>query len=394
MPLPPPTADELAHSERLRAVIRAEIEARGPIDFERYMQLALYAPGLGYYSAGAAKLGAAGDFVTAPELGALYARTVARAIAPVLRETRGELVEIGAGSGAFAVDVLPALAALDALPERYAIVEISADLRERQRARIDERAPAYAARLVHLDAPPAVRWRGVLFANEVVDALPVRRFVARRDGTLAALGVACDAAGEFRGVELPADAVLAAEVARREAEVARALDHEGPVWQRPYRSEIVPGLPAWFAAVAGTLESGLALFIDYGYPRREYYLPERRDGTLICHYRHRVHDDPFAHVGLSDITASVDFTALAEAGAAIGFELGLYTSQAQFLIANGLTEIAAETPVADERERILRTQEIRRLTLPGEMGERFKVMALTRGIGLPQRRAVDHSGRL
>src|SRR5687767_4111589 len=195
MALPQPHPDEREHSARLCALIRDEIRAQGPIDFARFMDLALYAPGLGYYSAGKAKFGPAGDFVTSPELGPLYARAIARAVAPILRETGGDFVELGAGSGAFAVDLLHALAALDALPGAYRIVETSADLRERQRARIEASAPEHAARVEHLDAPPSAAWRGVLFANEVVDALPVRRFVARRDGGIAALGVTCDEEG-------------------------------------------------------------------------------------------------------------------------------------------------------------------------------------------------------
>jgi len=394
MPLPQPTPDELEHSQRLCALIRDEIAARGPIDFARYMALALYAPGLGYYSAGAAKFGAAGDFVTAPELGGLYAGTIARAVAPVLRETRGDFVELGPGSGAFAADVLAALERLDALPARYLIVETSADLRERQRERLAARVPALAPCVQHLDAPPAEPWRGVLFANEVVDALPVQRFVARRDGRTAALGVTCDAAGEFHGIEIEADDALRARVERIEQEVAAALGQPAPVWRRPYRSESLPQLTEWFRAVAGRLRQGLALFVDYGYPRAEYYLPERRDGTLVCHYRHRAHDDPFAHVGLQDITAFVDFTALAEAGAASGFALATFTTQAQYLLANGLTDLLAETAMRDERERVMLAQEVRKLTLPGEMGERFKVMAFSRGVEVRTRRAVDQSHRL
>jgi SAM-dependent MidA family methyltransferase len=394
MPLPTPTPEELGHSEQLVALIREEIRASGPIDFARFMALALYAPGLGYYSAGKAKFGPAGDFTTAPELGALYAGTIARALAPVLRETGGDFVELGAGSGAFAADVLGALAALDAAPARYRIVETSADLRERQRMHLEACVPALAARVEHLDGPPGESWQGVLFANEVVDALPVTRFVARRDGRLARLGVTCDARGEFHGIELEPDEALAALVGRIEQDVAAARGEAPPVWQRPYRSECLPELRAWFASVAGTLSRGACVFVDYGYPRREYYLPERRDGTLVCHYRHRAHGDPFAHVGLQDITAFVDFTALAEAGAACGFSLSSYTTQAQYLLANGLTELFEEGAAEGDRERIALAQEVRCLTLPGEMGERFKVMVFARGVDVPNRRAIDHSHRL
>jgi SAM-dependent MidA family methyltransferase len=382
--VPAPGEDALAHSERLSALIRAQVQAAGgAIPFSRFMELALYAPGLGYYSAGARKFGADGDFVTAPELGPVFARCVADAIAPVLREL-GEgvaLFELGGGSGAFAADALRHLDALDAAPAEYLLLEPAADLRERQQARLREALPApLFARCRWLDGPPERDWRGVLFANEVLDALPTPRFV-KREGEVYEEHVVIDADGRFLRVDQPADALLRAAVRHVER------DTEAPL-PDGYRSEVLPQLPYWIQAIGGLLREGVMLFADYGYPRAEYYRPERRDGTFLCHYRHRAHDDPFFLPGLQDLTASVDFTALAEAGVNAGFEFAGYCSQASFLLANGLParleEIAA---LDDEAARYRAAQAVKRLTLPGEMGERFQVMAFQRGVDFRPRLA-------
>lgn len=388
--LPTPGADERALTDRLAAQIRAEIAAGGPMPFSRWMMLCLYAPGLGYYSAGRTKFGPAGDFVTAPELGDLYARCLARAFAPTLRELGDEadFVELGGGSGAFALAALREFAATDALPRRYLLLEPSADLRQRQRERAArELPPELAARLDWIERPPERPWRGVLFANEVVDALPTTRF-ALQGGEVFEEHVGLD--GErFVRIDRPADALVAGAVRH----VERALDAP---FADGYRSEILPQLPYWLQAVAATLEAGALLFVDYGYPRREFYLPERRDGTLVCHYRHRVHADPLHWPGLSDITAFVDFTALAEAGTGAGFDFVGYAPQGQFLLASGLLELADARVDLPEAERLRRVAEIKRLTLPGEMGERFQAIAFARGVGevLPGLRAFDLSGRL
>jgi SAM-dependent MidA family methyltransferase len=368
--LPDPTSDELAHSAQLVQHIRAEIAAHGALDFERYMALALYAPGLGYYSAGRTKLGAAGDFVTAPELGDVFARCVARALAPALGTGR-MLLELGAGSGRLAADALAELSRIDALPDEYWILETSADLRQRQQQCLRQRVPELSARVRWLDAPPTTPWRGALFANEVVDALPVRAFSVRADGVQARC-VDARADGGLAWCEQAADPELAAAVAQV-IEDAEAL-------QLPYRSELVPRLGEWFAAVAGELAEGVALFIDYGYPRREYYLPQRQDGTLVCHYRQRMHTDPLWLPGLSDISASVDFTALAEAGHAAGFLPACYASQAQFLLACGLEQVADIGGARSSVAQLQLATQVRRLTLPGEMGERFQALAFTRGM--------------
>lgn len=370
--LPQPSPDELAHSERLAALIRAEIQAAdGALDFTRYMELALYAPGLGYYSAGAAKFGAAGDFVTAPELGFVFARCVARAIAPTLRETRGDILELGPGSGALAAELLAELERLDALPARYFLLERSADLRERQRERVLRQCPHLQERCVWLDAPPAKPWHGALIANEVVDALPVRTFALRDEG-LFARAVGVDGDGRFVWREIPAGAALRADTAHFVPD-ASALP-------RPFMSEYCPTLVPWLAEVTRNLEHGAAWFIDYGYSRAAYYAPQRANGTLRCHFRQRAHDDPLILPGLQDITAHVDFDALREAGAAAGFAVDATDFQAQFLMRNGLGEVFAEAyaNAADEAARYALAQEVKRLTLPGQMGEAFRIMTFWR----------------
>ena len=376
--LPEPSADERALSETLAAKIRAEILARGPIDFARYMALCLYAPGLGYYSAGKQKFGAAGDFITAPELGDVFARCVARAIAPAVRGG-GEVLELGAGSGALAATLIAELDALGAPPARYRILETSADLRERQAHRL----AAFGARVEWLDAPPESAWSGALVANEVIDALPVRRF-ALRDSGLFAQRVGVDARGAFGLVEAPADEALAACVAKL------------PPLDPPYVSEVLPELPAWIDAVTRSLARGAALFVDYGYVAREYYRADRVDGTLVCHYRHRAHADPLILPGLQDLTAFVDFTALAHAGVAARLELACYASQSRFLLASGLPEILEASATLAPRELAMIAQQVRRLTLPGEMGERFQAMLFTRAMDAGEFAcaAVDMSARL
>lgn len=375
-PLPEPGPDAREHSAQLSAFIRSQIRAAGgAVPFSRYMELALYAPGLGYYSAGSRKFGAEGDFVTAPELGPVFAECVAQAVAPVLRELGDDanFFELGGGSGAFAEAALKRLDALGALPMRYWMLEPSADLRERQQAHLRSMlAPDLFARCEWLDGPPELEWRGVLFANEVLDALPTPRF-SIRDGEIYEEHVVVDASGKFLRVDQAADALLHAAVRHVERDNEALLPES-------YRSEILPQLPYWIQAVGGLLKDGVMLFVDYGYPRREFYLPERSDGTLVCHYRHHAHSDPFFLPGLQDLTAFVDFTALAEAGVNAGFDLAGYCTQSSFLIGNGLQQQLADIGnIADEAERYRRHQEIKKLTLPGEMGERFQVMGFQRG---------------
>lgn len=393
--LPEPAADELAHSERLLQHLRETIAAHGPMPFSQYMERCLYAPGLGYYSAGKTKFGEAGDFVTAPELGDLFACCVVHAVQPVLAMLGGEadFLELGGGSGAFAESALLALRDSGVLPRRYLILEPSADLRERQRERLAAALPAdVMARVAWIDRPPEQNWRGILFANEVIDALPTTRFVMHH-GEVYEEYVALDGEARLMRVDRPADALVAGAVRHVERDLGRSFE-DG------YRSEILPQLPYWMQAIAGSLEAGLMLFIDYGYVRREFYLPERQDGTLMAHYRHRAHNDPLYLPGLNDLTASVDFTALAEAGNNAGFGVAAYLPQAHFLIAAGLQDVfeQAYERATDDAARYGFAQQVKKLTLPDQMGERFQAMLLARGLpALPlpaELLAADQGGRL
>ena len=377
--LPEVTADESAHGHLLTERIRDEIARSGGwMSFARFMEMALYEPGLGYYSAGATKFGDAGDFVTAPEISPLFAACVADALTPVLQQLGpdAQFMEIGGGSGAFAETCLSKLLANDALPARYAILEPSADLRERQRERLQERLPPLLFELVEwLDGPIQESWNGVLFANEVIDALPTPRF-AVRGGEVFEEHVALDGDGGFIRVDRPADALVEAAVRHLE----QSLDAP---FAEGYRSELLPQLPYWLQAVAGGLRSGAMLFLDYGYPRREYYLPQRDDGTLRAFYRQRMHADVLRWPGLQDLTASVDFTALAEAGVGAGFEFAGYCSQAAFLLGNGIDQRLQEAESRTDDVGALRLrQQFKQLTLPEHMGERFQAMAFARDVDL------------
>lgn len=368
--LPPPDTDALAHSAQLQALIHQQIAASdGAIPLSRFMELALYAPGLGYYSAGATKFGESGDFITAPELGPVFATCVAEAVAPVIAQCgpQARMLELGGGTGAFAEVALKTLHDLDALPSRYAILEPSAQLRQRQYERLQQQLTASLfERVEWLDAPFADGWDGVVFANEVIDALPTPRF-AIGQGQVYEEHVVVGDAGLARESR-PADAFLQSAVNHIQQRLELPLP-EG------YRSEVLPQLPYWIQAVAGGLQRGAMLFVDYGYPRGEYYLPERSDGTLRAYYRHRMHTDPLLWPGLQDITASVDFTALAEAGVTAGFELAGYCSQASFVLGNGLAGILEQVErTEDGAERQQRINEVKQLTLPSHMGERFQVM--------------------
>jgi SAM-dependent MidA family methyltransferase len=368
--LPEPSEDLKRLSDALSLNICREIDSGGPIPFSRYMELCLYEPGLGYYSAGLHKLGAAGDFVTAPELGSLFAHCLAAQVAEAgeVLERAGkpyEVLEVGAGNGKMAADILMRLG--DAGPSRYRILERSADLREVQRRHIGAVAPRWLGRVEWLDQPPSRGWDGIFLANEVADALAVERF--RISGDLVEQACVTQHDGALEWAYRPAPEALKSAVQRLDLDVPDG-----------YCSEINLMLPAWLAAVTSSLRDGAALLIDYGYPRREFYLPERSDGTLICHYRHRAHDDVFFYPGLQDMTAFVDFTALAEAGDTCGFSMEGYTNQAMFLLGCGLDQVLSEAMTASGDGAISLAEQARQLTLPGAMGERFQVMALARGL--------------
>ncbi|MCC7463354.1 MAG: SAM-dependent methyltransferase [Gammaproteobacteria bacterium] len=371
--LPPLDAAQAEHAVRVRRAIEVALAAGGGwLSFEEYLRLVLYAPGLGYYSAGAQKFGAAGDFTTAPELTPLFGRCLARAVAPLLAASGGDLLEFGAGSGRLAATLLTALDAAGALPPRYRILEVSGELRARQRATLAALAPALAGRVEWLDTLPSTPLDGVFIANEVADALPFCCFAVRAAGPVVR-GVALGEGDRLVWAERPADVALRSALTQVEAD----LDGPLPVG---YVSELCPAAGGWVAALGAALGRGVALIVDYGVGRRDYYHPARAQGTLRCHYRHRAHVDPFLFPGLQDITAWVDFTRLAEAAVAAGLEVAGYCTQAAFLLACGIeSEVSATTG----QERARRAGEARQLLLPGEMGETFKVLALTRAWDSP-----------
>jgi SAM-dependent MidA family methyltransferase len=376
--------EEEAHSRALGALIEERIAAAGGwIPFEQFMELALYAAGLGYYSAGSVKLGPGGDFVTAPEISDLFSRCVARQCAQVLGGG-GEILELGAGTGRMAAVILQSLAADGMLPARYAILEVSADLAQRQRERLGKLPREIRERVVWLERLPQQPIHGVILANEVLDALPCRRFVVR-DGAARELGVAWelvhprDAPTVTGHPAAPPRSLVERDAAPDPAlaSACEALLAELPApLPDGYASEICLRVAPWIAGIAHCLARGVMLLFDYGLPRAHYYHPQRTAGTLRCHFKQRVHDDPYINVGVQDITAWVDFTRVAEAAVASGLEVSGFSTQAAFLLATGIESFLAEAvePVAHARL----AGEARRLLLPGEMGEAFKVMALTR----------------
>ncbi len=378
--LPSLSVAEAEHSAAVTELIRGHIAAAGGwLSFERFMELALYAPGLGYYSAGSAKIGAAGDFVTAPEVSDLFSRCLARQCAEVLRVCgRGEILELGAGTGRMAATLLTALGERDALPERYAILEVSADLAARQRERLAQLPAALRARVVWLTQLPARPLAGLILANEVADALPCRRFTTVADG-IEELGVvaAAGAAGEsaaFHERSASPDALLTQAYAGILAGLPAPLPPG-------YSSEVCLSVAPWIASLSECLGRGALLVCDYGLPRRHYYHPQRTSGTLRCHFKQRVHADPYINVGVQDITAWVDFTSVADAALGADLTVAGFATQAAFLLATGIEELVTRAPEGSARARL--AGEARRLLMPGEMGEAFKVMALTRACDAP-----------
>jgi SAM-dependent MidA family methyltransferase len=368
MALPEPTPDARAHSDRVAAHIRGEIASSGGwISFARYMELALYAPGLGYYSAGARKLGKAGDFVTAPEISPLYGQTLARQVNQLMQAGFDAVLEVGAGSGALAATLLEELERAGKPPRSYLILELSADLRERSRDTLAARVPHLLERVAWLNRlPPA--FSGVVLGNEVLDAMPVR-VVRAKGGKVEEGGVGARSDRLDWSWRVAAGELL---------EAARALDlPEG------FRTEIALAARGFMRTLAGVLERGVALFVDYGFPRKEYYHAQRREGTLMCHYRHHAHADPFFLPGLQDITSHVDFSAVAAAAREGGLELAGYTSQAQFLVNCGITEVMSRTPADDEAKFLPLANQANRLMSPAEMGELFKAIAFARGVAAP-----------
>ncbi|WP_420994059.1 class I SAM-dependent methyltransferase [Cupriavidus sp. 30B13] len=380
LPLPP--ADALSASATLSAHIAQAIDAAGGwLGFDRYMALALYAPGLGYYSGGAAKFGRdardGSDFVTAPELSPFFARTLARQFAPLLAEPGlAQLLEFGAGTGRLAADLLLALEQEGQLPGRYAIVELSGELRARQQATLAARAPHLAARVEWLDTLPG-HFEGVIVGNEVLDAMPVRLF-ARSHGRWLERGV------------IRQEAAAAGNAAQTGAAFAFS-DRPVPAGDLPEALHAIPGdhdivtethaeAQGFVRAVGAMLARGAAFFIDYGFPAAEYYHPQRMGGTLMCHYRHHAHPDPFLYPGLQDITAHVDFSGIAHAAADTGLIVAGFASQARFLMNAGITELLMALDPGDTRSFLPAANAVQKLLSEAEMGELFKVIALTRGL--------------
>ncbi|MBI5658414.1 MAG: SAM-dependent methyltransferase [Nitrosomonadales bacterium] len=370
-PLPPPSPEAQAHSDQLGGLIQRDIALQGGwIPFTRYMELALYAPGLGYYTAGARKFGAAGDFVTAPEISPLFGRTLAWQAVEIMAQSAPQITELGAGSGKLAADVLGELEQLNCLPERYCILEVSADLRARQQALLRERLPHLLNRVRWLDALPE-KLSGAVIANEVLDALPVH-LVHWTDGRILECGVSLDG-GSFVWQERPPENPELLQITQQ-------LGVPGD-----YLSEISLAARGLITSLCERLQQGVLLLVDYGFGAREFYHPQRNRGTLMCHYRHHAHDDPFFLPGLQDITAHVDFTAVAESAIASGARLLGYTTQAHFLINCGIADFLAESDPENLRDYLPLSTQLQKLTSPAEMGELFKVMALGKDMDAPLR---------
>jgi SAM-dependent MidA family methyltransferase len=368
--LPAPDDASLAHSARTAAYIREAMrKAGGSLSFAEFMQHALYAPGLGYYSAGASKFGAAGDFVTAPETSPLFARVLARQCIPLLQALpEPRVLELGAGSGALAAELVRSLHAHGVDLSSYAILEVSADLRQRQERFLQSTVPEHAQKISWLRNLPT-GFSGIVVANEVADALPVERFQRACDDVLQHRVVADEHGFSWRPERAPAfltDAVLHLE------------DTLGARFADDYVSEVSTGLPAWIGDIASSLERGFVFLFDYGVTRREYYARDRRDGWLRCHYRHHAHNDPLVYPGIQDLSAWVDFTAVAEGAASAGMDVRGFVTQAQFLMNGGLEAEFVEFPSLSIAAQLDVSRQIKMLTLPGEMGEHFKCIGLSK----------------
>lgn len=380
--LPVPDREALAVSQELSTRIAAEIARHGGwLSFARYMEMALYEPGLGYYSNPGQVFGAAGDFVTAPELTPLFGATLARQVSPWLKDPAlagsGQVVlEVGGGSGMLAAQLLNALDNVGNHEVRYLILELSAERREHQRQTLKSLAPGLMDRVGWLETFPE-SFAGVVVANELLDAMPVQLFEWQADAEaeLQEMGVTW-VDGQFAWAPRPADSVLTETVTA----LRNRLGPEGAQWHSPYRSEVCPAQQAWMRTLADCMTAGVVMLLDYGFAAPEYYHPQRDQGTLMCHYRHRSHADPFLWPGLSDITAHVDFTALARSATAEGFSLVGYTSMAAFLLNAGLLDELADLPREPESFWFAQAQAVQQLISEAEMGELFKVIAFEKNL--------------
>ncbi|MDQ9170930.1 class I SAM-dependent methyltransferase [Oxalobacteraceae bacterium R-40] len=382
--LPEPSADALSASRSLQALIADEIQRHsGWISFSRFMELALYAPGLGYYSGGAAKLGKDGDFTTAPEITPLFGQTLAQVVAAVLDQTDAQIIEFGAGTGKLAHDLLRELTTMGVHISAYGIVELSGELRERQQLTLIDFPQA-----VWLERMPEA-FSGLIIGNEVLDAMPVHLVVKAQDGWKER-GVGYEN-GKFVYQDRPCESWMVKQIPHPD------------ILPPGYLTEVHPVATGFMKSVADALcagykhsgNGGALMMIDYGFPAHEYYLPQRNQGTLMCHYRHHAHPDPFYFPGLQDITAHVDFTAMARAGLETGLDLLAYMNQAAFLLSAGLGDVLLRTSPVESLHYLPQANAVQKLTSPAEMGELFKVLVMGKNIGLPDSIIrSDRSGRL
>ncbi|MDH3354252.1 MAG: SAM-dependent methyltransferase [Chromatiales bacterium] len=372
--LPEPSAELVGHSKRVIDAIRGEIEQRGGvIPFCRFMELALYAPNLGYYSAGNQKLGEGGDFITAPEISALFSFSLANQIAQILKLSGGDVLEFGAGSGVMAADILRELERLNQLPDHYYIIEVSADLRSRQRETILSKTPELLERVEWLDKLPE-SIQGVVVANELLDAMPAHRFIMREGVSYEVMVVWDEVSQQFHTIE------------QAIGEQRLRLAIEQLQLQDGYSSEVNLNARDWIETIGDHLNRGAILLIDYGYSRHDYYHPQRSDGTLQCHFQHLAHPNPLIYPGIQDITTHVDFTAIADSALSAELHVHGYANQANFLLGCGITDYLNRMAAFDSgnvTQQIELTNQIKKLTMPGEMGEIFKVMILSREIDTP-----------
>ena len=374
--LPVPDNNAVKHSQKVCKKIKREIRDRnGMISFKRFMEIAMYEPGLGYYSSGTTKFGVHGDFITAPELSTVYSKCIARQCQQILNELdKGTILELGPGTGRLACDILQTLEHSDCLPDKYFLFETSADLRNKQQEYIRQQIPHLEKIISWLDEIPESTFNGIILANEVLDAMPVHRFVFS-DNQVMELNVGyVENRFVWRVNHFDNETFQV---------VYRELNPFLDTWPQGYTGEINTDLQPFISSFSDTIRQGVILIVDYGYPRQDYYHPQRIDGTLLCHYRHRVHNDPFFYPGLQDITSSVNFTCLAEAAVNAGLDVCGYTTQAHFLMSCGLEEVIKQMEEGNSLDNASLSSQIRQLTMPGEMGERFKFIALTKNLNIP-----------
>ncbi len=371
--LPTPTPEALLFAQPLRDKICAEIDKQGgKINFPTFMEMALYTPNLGYYTSGKPIFGAEGDFVTAPELSPFFSRCLARQAQEVLSklEGNGDILEFGAGAGTMATDILRELETLNCLPNRYFISELSHSLRERQRAHIQSHAPHLLDRVCWIDELPHI-FSGVIFGNEIIDALPTHRVCFNKNQQHEELFVS-HANGQLGWV---ADSIEEPALTKAANEIYAKF---GQAMPEHYETEININGNQWIQDLSQRLKEGVIFLIDYGFSDSELYRPERRNGSLTCHYKHCAHGDPLTHVGLQDITAHVDFTAIAEVAFDHGLSIAGYTTQTYFLMGCDLEDLLSELDVNDTKQFIAKTQPVKMLILPDEMGDLFKVIGLSK----------------